>query len=142
MFREYESSNAVSVTTGFILNVGIATLAVSLIMFSLQGMFTDLQEESAESEIRVVGENLAWELEKAERMAENEAEGELQYQSPRLGMYEIRVHESYLHLRKSNADVIVNHTVSNWEDPNSVPYNTSGGQNHIIEYDSGGVEIR
>jgi len=65
-----DREKAVSITAGFIINLGIATTLIALMFFLFQGLFTQVQDDTAGSEIRVVGEKVSAELEKADRLAQ------------------------------------------------------------------------
>lgn len=65
-----DREKAVSITAGFIINLGIATTLIALMFFLFQGLFTQVQDDTAGSEMRVVGEKVSAELEKADRLAQ------------------------------------------------------------------------
>jgi hypothetical protein len=127
---------AVSITTGFILNIGVATVAVSIIMFSLQGVFTDVRDDSQETQLRVVGERLVWELEKADRMAHlHDSEGAVYFESADLdGSYSISITDNNVTLSGDNSRVTLGHGVESGVDGT---VELAGGQEHRIEYEPG-----
>lgn len=140
MIREETKDRAVSITTGFILNVGIATLAVSLILFSLQGLFADIREDSQETEISVAGERVVWELEKADRMARiHDADGRTFIKSDDVGSYRIRISQENVTVNSPNANVVLEHDVES--DIVNAPVEVSGGQSHVVEFDGSNNEL-
>jgi hypothetical protein len=68
--RRIDRQRAVSITAGFIINLGIATTLIALMFFLFQGLFTQVQDDTAGSEMRVVGEKVSSELQKADRLAQ------------------------------------------------------------------------
>jgi len=74
MKQKKGSRNAVSITTGYIINLGIATIAVSIFLVLLQGVFADVTESASEAQISVAGEKLAEEIEKIDRLGNRPGE--------------------------------------------------------------------
>jgi hypothetical protein len=66
--------SAVSVLIGYIVNIGIAALVVSLTLLLLQGVFADAQGSAVESEMRAVGQSFAGELERVDVLS-NQTDG-------------------------------------------------------------------
>ena len=66
--------SAVSVLVGYIVNIGIAALVVSLTLLLLQGVFADAQGSAVESEMRAVGQSFAGELERVDVLS-NQTDG-------------------------------------------------------------------
>lgn len=73
----YDDDEAVSITTGFIINLGIATVAVSIFLFHLQGLFVDVTDRSAETQLSVAGERLAEEIERVDRLSNRQGQSEI-----------------------------------------------------------------
>jgi hypothetical protein len=69
MRQTKSSERAVSISTGYIINMGMGVVAISILLFSLQGIFTDITDMAAETEMEVVGEKVANEIEKVDRIA-------------------------------------------------------------------------
>ena len=68
-----KTDDAVSITTGYIINVGVATIAISIFLFLLQGVFTDITGTASETRMRIVGEDLAGEIESVDRLAQRKS---------------------------------------------------------------------
>ena len=60
---------ALSVMIGYIINLGIAAVVVSLTLILLQGVFVDAQDRAVESEMKAIGEDFASELERVDIMS-------------------------------------------------------------------------
>lgn len=139
--RRERREKAVSITTGFILNVGIATIAVSIILVSLQGFFTGVQDDSKETEMRVVGERVAWELEKANRLANDTTGGNVTIETDDVAAYRIQIKEESLRLDSSRGGSNVNVSHDAEIDPSTVPHNFTGGQSFKVELKNNEVGI-
>ena len=63
------SDSAVSVLVGYIINIGIAAIVVSVTLLLLQGVFTDAQDSAVESEMEVIGQSFASELERVDTIS-------------------------------------------------------------------------
>mgnify|MGYP006293119091 CR=1 FL=1 len=63
------SDSAVSVLVGYIINIGIAAIVVSVTLLLLQGVFTDAQDSAVESEMEVIGQSFASELERVDAIS-------------------------------------------------------------------------
>lgn len=123
-------TEAVSITTGYIINIGMGVVAISVLLFSLQGIFTDITDSAAETELSVVGEKVANEIEKVDRIAQRGGAADTQVRLPRFNnVYTVNV---------------------NYESGQGTVRLVSGGQNVEVEYnnvtaveDAGdGIEIR
>jgi len=77
-----DGTRAVSITTGFILNMGIATVVTSLLLFSLQGPFEDIRESTKETQLEVTGERIVANLEAADRLERRGGTGEIPLDQP------------------------------------------------------------
>lgn len=75
MIRRNNSTDAVSISTGYIINLGVATIAVSIFLLLLQGVFADVTETASETQTSVVGEKLAEEIESVDRLAKKTGDG-------------------------------------------------------------------
>lgn len=58
----------VSITTGFILNLAIAILVISIVLLTAQGYMNNFVEESTETELRIAGERIATRIAVADRL--------------------------------------------------------------------------
>ena len=68
---ETPDDSAVSVLVGYIINIGIAAIVVSVTLFLLQGVFTSAQDSAVESEMEVIGQSFASELERVDTIISN-----------------------------------------------------------------------
>lgn len=130
---------AVSITTGFILNFGIATIAVSIVLFTMQGFYTDLADDARETELHVAGERVVWELEKTDRIAQEgpDTDSMMYFSSDEIDQsYTFTVYEDNVTLYSGSNMVTVSHTA----DIQGAPYDLTGGQNHFVEYDEDGIQ--
>lgn len=140
--KERDGTKAVSVTTGFILNIGIATIAVSLILFSLQGLFTDLRENSQETQMSVVGEKMIWEMEKVDRMARlhEGSEGEVFVDASEVDIaYTMYIYEDNMTIESPDNSIVLKHDVEEI-DSTAVPTRLTGRQRYRIDYGSGEIQ--
>ncbi len=78
-----QEDSGVSITTGFILNLGIAVIAMSVFFYLGQGVYTNVQDQTAGTEIRVIGQKIAQDLESADRLSEF-SEGTIERDYPRI----------------------------------------------------------
>ncbi|MDZ7687355.1 MAG: hypothetical protein U5J64_01305 [Halobacteriales archaeon] len=70
-----DDDTAVSVLIGYIINIGIATIVVSLTLLLLQGAFTDVRDRAVESEMEAVGESFAGEIERVDILSQRGSSG-------------------------------------------------------------------
>ena len=63
------SDEAVSITTGYILNIAIATLVFSTLLVGMRGTFDNIEETTAQAEAENVAERVAVEIAQADRLA-------------------------------------------------------------------------
>lgn len=61
---------ALSILIGYIVNLGVAALVVSLTFLLLQGAFNDVRGTAAQAEMVSVGENLASEIERVDVLSQ------------------------------------------------------------------------
>jgi hypothetical protein len=64
-----DDTDAVSVTTGYILNIGIATLVLSTLLLGMQGTFDNVEETTTTAQAQNVAEKVANEITQADRLA-------------------------------------------------------------------------
>lgn len=62
-------SRGVSTALGYVLNLGVATLLVTMLLLSAGTLVEDQRDRAAETELDVVGERLAADLAAADRLA-------------------------------------------------------------------------
>ena len=62
---------ALSILIGYIVNLGVAALVVSLTFLLIQGAFDDVRGTAAQAEMKSVGENLASEIERVDVLSQS-----------------------------------------------------------------------
>lgn len=65
----WEDTKAASITTGYIINVGIATLVLSTLLLGMQGTFDNIEATTATTQSEAVAEKIAAEMVQADRLA-------------------------------------------------------------------------
>lgn len=116
MFRDRnkkdDEPNAVSITTGFILNLGIATVAVGITLFLITGTYSDIRTSSAESELKVVGEKISAEIEKVHRMSnlQQNSNPSVELNMPDIDRdYTVNITSDTVQVYSGQAEVTLNH---------------------------------
>jgi hypothetical protein len=140
-----DREKAVSITAGFIINLGIATTLIALMFFLFQGLFTQVQDDTAGSEMRVVGEKVSAELEKADRLAQ-EGNGTITTRLPTFERsYTMTItgeNDGQVILNSGSAQVSVNYSVKSDIDDE---YGNSNGGRIEMRYENvgdGRIELR
>lgn len=92
-------SRGVSTTLGYVLNLGVATLLVTMLLLSAGTLVEDQRERAVRTELQVVGERVAADLAAADRLARASDGGTVRFaiDTPRRvagASYEIRVNET------------------------------------------------
>lgn len=73
MEKTVNTDEAVSITTGYILNIAIATLVLSTLVIGMRGTFDNIEETTAQAQAENVGERVAAEITQADRLARVDA---------------------------------------------------------------------
>jgi hypothetical protein len=134
---EERNDRAVSVTTGYMINLGIATTAVALFFFGAQGVYADIQENTAGTELLVANEKLVSELEKADRLAD-EGTGNVTMDMPSMeSTYEVKITDNTVYANGTSVQTSVGHSAD--IDPSVVPVEFSYHSSVRIEYSGGEV---
>ncbi|MFC3479014.1 DUF7266 family protein [Halobacterium litoreum] len=89
-------SRGVSTTLGYVLNLGVAAILVTTLMISAGTLVEDQRERAVDTQLDVVGERVASDLEAADRLARASDGGTVRYvieMPPRVAgsAYEVRV---------------------------------------------------
>lgn len=89
-------SRGVSTTLGYVLNLGVAAILVTTLMISAGTLVADQRERAVETQLEVVGERVASDIEAADRLARASDGGTVRYVvevPPRVAgsAYEVRV---------------------------------------------------
>ena len=139
---------AVSVLVGYIVNIGIATLVISLTLLLLQGAFTDVRDRAVESEMQAIGESFAGEIERVDVLSQR-GSGDVTTtvevpQSDTPYSMEVRHDEgsSWIHLEARSASVAVPFANETEIDGAGDGIGVASGSTVEIEYDSGEEVIR
>jgi hypothetical protein len=61
--------DAVSITVGYVLNLGVATLVLSAFLLGMQGTFRNVEDTVSESQAESIAEKVAIEVTQADRLA-------------------------------------------------------------------------
>ena len=140
-----DREKAVSITAGFVINLGIATTLIALMFFLFQGIFTQVQDDTAGSEMRVVGEKVSAELEKADRLAQ-QGNGSIDTRLPTFEQsYTVTItgeSDGQIILNSGAAEATVNYSVQSDIDDE---YSTSNGGRIEMRYANvgdGRIELR
>lgn len=141
-----DREKAITVTTGFIVNLGIATTLIAIMFFLFQGVFVDLQDQTAGSEMRIVGEKISTELQKADRLAQK-GNGTIEADLPQFEQaYRVNVtgdKKGQIILRSGATEVEVNYSVSS--EITNDDYGNSAGGSIVMEYSNvgdGEIDLR
>lgn len=137
MRAKTENDKAVAVTTGYIINLGIATTAVALFFFGAQGIYADIQDSTAGSELRVANEKIVSELEKADRLADG-ASGNVTLHPPSMeSTYDVKVTDDTVYVNGTSVQTSIEHTAD--IDSTILPIEFSRYRTIRIEYEDGEV---
>lgn len=96
--------SGVSIVTGFILNLGIATVAISLLLLLVAEPFTTVVESTRQNQLEVTSETLTAEFERADRLAQRGMEGNVSLEQPNVE-YTATVDDSELRIQSDNVEV-------------------------------------
>lgn len=134
-----DRQKAITVTTGFIVNLGVATTLIAIMFFLFQGVFVDLQDQTAGSEMRIVGEKISTELQKADRLAQK-GNGTIEADLPRFEQaYRVNItgdKKGQIRLSSGATEVEVNYSVGS--DITNDGYGNSAGGRIVMEYSNTG----
>lgn len=138
-----DRDRAITVTTGFVINLGIATTLIAIMFFLFQGVFLSAQDQTAGSEMRIVGEKISTELQKADRLAQK-GDGNLEIDLPEFEQsYRVNItgdKKGQIILKSRATEVTVNYSVSS--DIVDDGYGNVAGGRIVMEYsDTGDGEI-
>lgn len=95
----------VSTALGYVLNVGVAAILVTMLLFSAGSLVETQRDRAVETELRVVGDRVAADLAAADRLARASDGGSVQYAvraPPRVAGFEYDVH-----VNESGNDTVV-----------------------------------
>lgn len=145
------ADQGVSLITGFIMNLAVAILVMSLVLLTAQGYMNNFTERSTETELRVAGERIASRFVAADRFVRrsNDSAGSLTLDPPPIVVgsgYTAKVREDSgagdngtIYVHADDVDVNV-----------SVPFNTTtpvddaefrGNTRSLIEYNQSKIVV-
>ncbi len=144
MIRRGSDETGVSITTGFIINLGVATIAIGFMLFISQGTLTDVVDTTEENQLRVTGEQIVSDLERADRLARSGGEGTIDMEQPDVS-YNVRITEdtgndNYL-VNISSSRVLVSLQYTGEADVEDTPVEFSSRQNVRVSYEEDEIEI-
>lgn len=141
-----DRDRAVTVTTGFIINLGVATTLIAVMFFLFQGVFAQVQDQTAGSEMRVIGEKVSSDLQKADRLAQR-GNGTVEMDLPEFEqVYTVTVtgdKDGQVILDSGTMEVSVNYSVSS--SITNDDYGSGAGGEIVMEYrnvSGGEIELR
>lgn len=130
-------ADGVSVTTGYIINLGTATTMIAVMFFAFQGMFTTVQDQTSGTETRTVGEKVAASLQKADRLADR-GSGTVEMSYPRFeNSYTVKITDNgggRVYVTTGTTNVSVEYSVDS--DVKNLPYEFSDGERVEIQYEN------
>jgi hypothetical protein len=83
--RKARKEKAVSVSTGFVINMGVASVILSFMMLNLVGPTDQLMDSTERSHLDAVGQSVVSDLETADRLAREGMNGTVEISSPEAG---------------------------------------------------------
>ncbi|NIB99062.1 hypothetical protein [Halobacterium sp. R2-5] len=136
----------VSTALGYVLNVGVAAILVTMLLFSAGSLVETQRDRAVETELRVVGDRVAADLAAADRLARASDGGSVEYvveAPPNVAglRYDVAVNESgddTVVLDRARSDVTI--TV---EYHTEVPVEnaTVSGGDFVVVYDGSRLEV-
>jgi len=132
-------NEGVSITTGFILNMGIAFIAISIMLLTMQGPMEEITESTRETQIRVTGEAIVADFERADRLVRSldDPDIEVEIEQPNVE-YSVNVSSDELHMMTDNLNVTVEYGGEKALDPDS---DFSSSADASITYDDSADEL-
>jgi len=128
--------SAVSIVMGYVINMGVATVVISVFLLYLQGPMTDVVESTQESELEVIAEQISNDIQTAERAATTSggAQGRMEVSSPRVERgYTVRVGGGQVNVTSNRRRVTADYNVSS-VDVEGAEFSSS--ESPILRYNS------
>jgi hypothetical protein len=135
-------SRGVSTALGYVLNLGVATLLVTILLLSAGTLVEDQRDRATETELDVVGERLVSDLAAADRLARTNDPSTVRVEAD----VPVRVAGSYYTVRvneSGSGDVVLNagrpdvRVVVPFETATEVEFSTVDGGDLAVVYDPG-----
>jgi len=134
--RERKKENAVSITTGFIINMGIASVVISVLVFNLSGPTGQILDLTERSHIEVVGKSVVSDLEEADRLARKGINGTVTIDQPESGTQytvEIEKEGGGYDVRVSSGSLTTRHRYTGDSKIDGAPVDFSSGTEVRVE---------
>jgi hypothetical protein len=134
----------VSTALGYVLNVGVAAILVTMLLFSAGSLVETQRDRAVETELRVVGDRVAADLAAADRLARASDDGSVRYAveapSSVAGFgYDVHVNESgSVVLNADRSDVTI--TIE-FQTETPVENATVSGGDFVVVYDGDRLEV-
>lgn len=134
----------VSTALGYVLNVGVAAILVTMLLFSAGSLVETQRDRAVETELRVVGDRVAADLAAADRLARASDGGSVRYAveaPPRVAGFEYDVHvneSGNVVLDADRSDVII--TVG-FQTEIPVENATVSGGDFVVVYEGDRLEV-
>jgi hypothetical protein len=132
---------AVSVSTGFVINMGVASVILSFMMLNLIGPTDQLMDSTERSHLDAVGQSVVSDLETADRLAREGMNGTIEISSPEAGTgYTVKLEEDGdgYEVKVSSGSVTVGHRYTGESDINGTPIGFSSGTEIRVEMNPNG----
>jgi hypothetical protein len=132
----WTDTKAASITTGYIINVGIATLVLSTLILGMQGTFDNIEQTTAATQSEAVAEKIAAEMVQADRLArvDSNSSGTLTLElRDSLGGsdYSVEVTQDYVNISTDSRVTSLGYNITSDVDSSEF----SGGGEIDVEYD-------
>jgi hypothetical protein len=129
-------TEAVSITTGYIINIGIATVVLSTLLIGMQGTFDNIEETTASTQSGAVAEKVASEMVQADRLARvnEESEGTLTFElrdTVADSNYEVEVSQNWVNISTGSHERSLQYNVSSDVEESEF----AGGGDVAIDYE-------
>jgi hypothetical protein len=141
------TDRAVSVTVNYVLTITIATLLLSLLFVSAGGLIESQTEETIRSELEVLGQQLAADIESADRLATvaegGDAEVRIETRLPHRVAgteYTIDIDDGEIELRSTDPEIKI--SVQFMARTNVEPEHTIRGGDVLIEWEDDTLEVK
>ena len=141
--RTNDPEGGASVVTGYILNIGIATMVLALLLLNLQGTVGQVEDSASQTQLELIAESVATNIVRADRLGrlDNDTDGTLRLSIPD------QVADNVYNVHIENDSV----NVSAGTGSASATFNTStevhpaefgGGGDRIINYNATDIVIQ
>jgi len=144
--RKAGKEKAVSITTGFVINMGIASVIISFMMLNLVGPTDQLMDSTKRSHLDAVGQSVVSDLETVDRLAREGMNGTVEISSPEAGTgYTVELEEDGdgYEVKVSSGSVTVSHRYTGESEIDGTPIGFSSGTDIRVEMKPNGpLEVK